>query len=170
MSPQTAQTKYHHQVLLHNTEIIILAQDTVLDLHLTITTGTDTGLTGQDHILTVTGTEVTARVIHREVAPGHITDIHTGAHLTTGIQTHIVINGIHHTGDLHCTEDLPHILEIAVGQNHIPHTELPIWHSPNPPTALTGQPGKTRIRNINKSLLMTPHLIITVLMNYPMSR
>ena len=42
---QTAQTKYHHETLLYDTEIIILAQDTVLDLHLAITTGTDTGLT-----------------------------------------------------------------------------------------------------------------------------
>ena len=51
--------------------------------------GTDTGLTGQGHIPTVTGTEVTARAIHREVTPGHITDIHTGAHLATVTQTHI---------------------------------------------------------------------------------
>ena len=74
-SPQTAQTKYHHQVHLHNTEIIILAQDTVLDPHLTIIIGTDTGLTGQDHIPTVTDTEATARVYHRQVTPGHITDV-----------------------------------------------------------------------------------------------
>ena len=80
------------------------------------------------------------------------------------------LTGIHHTGDLHCTEALPHILEIAVGQDHITHTELPIWHPPNPPTALAGQPGKTRIRNIKMSLLMTPHLIITVLMNHPVSQ
>ena len=83
---QTAQAKYHHQVLLHDTEIIILAQDTILDLHLTITTGTDTGLTGQDHIPAVTDTEITARVIHRDVTPGHIIDVHTGAHLATDTQ------------------------------------------------------------------------------------
>ena len=46
-------------------------------------TGTDTGLTGQNHIPAVTDTEVTARVINREVTSGHITDIHTEAHLTT---------------------------------------------------------------------------------------
>ena len=141
MSLQTAQTEYHHQVLMHNTEIIILAWDTVLDLYLTITTGTDTGLTGQGHSPAVTGTEVTARAIHREVAPGYITDIHTGAHLATDTQTHPIIDGIHHTGDLHCTEALPHILEITVSQDHITCTELPIWHPPNPPTALAGQPG-----------------------------
>ena len=76
MSLQIAQAKYHHQIHLHDTEIIILAQDTILDPHLAIITGTDTGLTGQDHIPAVTDTEVTAKVIHREVTPGHITDIH----------------------------------------------------------------------------------------------
>ena len=151
-----AQTKYHHQVLLHDTEIIILAWDTILDLHLTIIIGTDTGLTDQGHIPTVTGTEVTARAIPREATPGHITDVHTGAHLTKDTQTHIVINKIHHTGDLYHTEALPHILGIAVDQDHITHTELPVWHPPNPPTALAGLPGKTRIRNTNRSLLMTP--------------
>ena len=118
--------------------------------------GIDTGLTGQGHIPAVTGTEVTARAIHREVTSVHITDVHTGAHLTTDTQTHIVINRIRHTGDLHCTEALPHILEMAVGQDHITYTELPVWQPPNPPTALAGQPGKTRIRNINKLLLMIP--------------
>ena len=169
MLPQTAQTKYNHQVHLHDTEIIILAWDTVLDPHLTIVTGTDTGLTDEDHIPSVTYKEVTAKVIHREVTPGHITDVHTEAHLTTDTQTHIIINRIHHIGDLHCTEALPDILEIAAGQNHIPHIKLPIWHLLNPPTALTGQPGKTRIRNINKSPLMTPHPIIKALMNHPVS-
>ena len=73
-------------------------------------TRTDTGLTGQDHIPAVTDTEVTARVIHREVTPGHITDAHTEAHLSTNTPTHMVINGIHHIGDFHCTEALLHIL------------------------------------------------------------
>ena len=54
--------------------------------------------------------------------------------------------------------------------NHVPHTKLLIWHLLNPPTALTRQPGNTRIRNINKSPLMIPHLIITVLMNHPVSQ
>ena len=65
--------KYHHQVHLHSTEIIILARDTLLDPHLTIITETKTGLTGQDHIPSVTDTGVTARVIHSEVTAGHIT-------------------------------------------------------------------------------------------------
>ena len=114
MLQQTIQTKYNHQVHLHNTENIILARETILDPHLTIITGKNTGFTGPDDIPTVTDTEVTARVIHREVTPGHITDIHTEAHLTTDIQTLIIPNRTHHIG-LHCIEALPHILEIAVG-------------------------------------------------------
>ena len=145
MSPQTAQTKFHHQEHLHNTEIIILAWDTILDPHLTIITGTDTGLTGQDHTPAVTGTEVTARVIHREVTPGHITDIHTEAHLATDTQTLIIINWTHQIGDIHCTEALLHILEIAVGLSLVLCTKLLILHLLNPPTALTGQSGNTSI-------------------------
>ena len=167
---QTAQTKYHHQAHLHETEIFILTQDTILDPNLTIITGTDTGLTGQDHFPAVTDTEATARAIHKEVTPGHIADVHTGPHLTTDTQPLIIINRTQPTGDLHPTEALPHILEIAVGLNYVPCTKLPVWHLLNPPTAFTGQPGKTRIRNINKSPLMTPHPIVTALMNHPVSQ
>ena len=124
MLQQTVQTKYHHQIHLHETENIILAQDTVLDPNLTIITGTNTDLTDQDHIPAVTDTEVTAGVIHREVNPGHITDAHTEAHLTTDTQTLIITDRTHHIGGLHCIEALPHTLEIAVVLNHIPHTEL----------------------------------------------
>ena len=127
MLQQTVQTKYHHQVHLHNTETIILAQDTILDPHLAIITGTNRGLTGQDHIPAVTDTEVTAGVTHRKVTPGHITDIHTEAHLATDTQTFIITDRTHHTGGPHCIEALLHILEIAVGLNHIPHTKLLIW-------------------------------------------
>ena len=107
--PQTVQAKYHHQVHLHDTEIIILAQDTVLDPHLAIITGKDTGLTGQDHIPVVTDTEVTARVIHREITPNHMTDVHTEVHITTDTQTLIITDQKHHTGGLHHIEALPHI-------------------------------------------------------------
>ena len=91
------------------------------------------------------------------------------AHLTRDTLTHILIDGIHHIGDLHHIEALPHTLEIVVGLSHIPHTKLTIWHLLNLPTALTGQPGKIRIGNINKSPLMTPHPIIIALMNHPVS-
>ena len=41
MLQQTALTKYHHQVHLQGTGIPILTQDIMIDLHLTIITGTD---------------------------------------------------------------------------------------------------------------------------------
>ena len=76
----------------------------MIDLHLAIITGTDIGLVGQDPIPTVIDTEVTARVIHKEVTPGHIIDAHTEAHHATDTQTPIIIDEIHHIEDLHHTE------------------------------------------------------------------
>ena len=111
---QTVQTRYHHQVHLQGAEIPILPQGTIIDLHLAIATGTDIGPIGQDPIPTVIDTEVTVGVIHREVTPGHTTDAHTEAHLTTDTQTHIAINGICHIEDLHHTEVFPHIPETTV--------------------------------------------------------
>ena len=132
--------------------------------------GTDIGLTGQDPIPAVIDTEVTATVIHLGVTPGHITDAHTGAHHTTDTQAHIAINEILHIEDLHHTEVFPHIPEIAVDLDHIHCTKTLTCHLLNHPTAPTGQPGKTRIRNINKSPLMTHHPNITALMNHPMNQ
>ena len=116
---QTAQTKYHHQVHLQGTEIHILLQDTVIDLHLITITETGIGLTGQDPIPTVIDTEVTAKVIHREFTPGHITDAHTEAHCTTDTQTHTVINGTPHIEDLHHIEVFLHVPKIAVDLDHV---------------------------------------------------
>ena len=80
---QTVQTRYHHQVHLQSAEIPILPQGTMIDLHHALTTGTDIGPIGQDPIPTVIDTEVTVRVTHKEVTPGHTTDIHTKAHHAT---------------------------------------------------------------------------------------
>ena len=124
MSQQIAQTKYHHQVHLQGTEILILTQDTMIDLHLTMITGTDIGLTGLDPISVVIDTEVTVRVIHRGVTPGHITDAHTEALCATDAQAHITINEILHIEDLHHTEVFPHNPEIAVDLDHIPHKQM----------------------------------------------
>ena len=125
LSQQTVQTKYCHQVHLQGTEIPILTQDTVIDLHLTIITGTDIGLTGQDPIPTVIDTEVTARVLHRE---NHSRSYHRCSHRSTlcatDTQAHITINEILHIGDLHHTEVFPHIPEITVDLDHIPHTKM----------------------------------------------
>ena len=146
MLRQTAQTKYHHQVHLQGTVIPILKQGTMIDLPLSIITGTDIGLTGQDPIPAVIDTEVTARVIHREVTPGHITDAHTEAHHATDTQAHITTAEILHIEDLHHTEVFPHIPEIAVDLDHIPCTKIHARHLLSLPTAPTGQPGKTKIR------------------------
>ena len=124
MSQQTVETKYHHQVHLQGTEIPILAQDTITDLHLIIIIRTDIGLTGQDAIPTVIVTEVTARVLHRRVAPGHITDAHTEAHHATDTQAHIAIDETLPIEDLCHTEVFLHIPEIAVDLYHIPHTKM----------------------------------------------
>ena len=126
MSQQTVQTRYHHQVHLQGAEIPILPQDTMIDLHLAITTGTDIGPTGPGPTLTVIDTEVTVRVIHTEVTPGHIIDAHTEAHHATDTQTLIVINGIHHIEDLPHTEVFPHIPKIAVDLDNIHYTKIPV--------------------------------------------
>ena len=123
MSQQTAQTKYHYQVHLQGTEIHIILQDIMIDLHLAIITETGIGLTGQDPIPTVIDTEVTAKVVHREITPGHITDANTEAHHATDIQTHIIIDKIPHIEDLHHIEVFPHIPEIAVDLDHVPYTK-----------------------------------------------
>ena len=120
---QIAQTKFHHQVHLQGTEIPILTQDAVIDLHLTMITGTDIGLTGQDPIPTVIDTEVTVGVIHKGVTPGHITDAHTEACHATDTQAHIAIDEILHIEDLHHAEVFPHFPEIAVDLDHIPCTK-----------------------------------------------
>ena len=98
----------------------------MLDPHLAIVTVINTGLTGQDHIPAVTDTEVTARIIHREVTQDHITDVQTEAHLATDTQTLTITDRTHHIGDLHCTGALLYIPGITVGLNHIPHTKLPV--------------------------------------------
>ena len=125
MSQQTVQTSYHHQAHLQGAEIPILPQGTMIDLHLTIATGTDIGPIGQDLITTFIGTEVTVRVIHKEVTPGHTTDTYTEAHHATDTQAHIAIDGICHIEDLHHTEISPHIPKTAVGLDNVHCTEIP---------------------------------------------
>ena len=124
MLQQIAQTKYSHQVHLQDTEIPILTQDAMIDLHLAMITGTDIGLTGQAPSPAVIDTEVTVRVIHGGGAPGHITDAHTEAHCVTDTQGHIIINEMLHIEDLHHTEVFLHIPEIAVDLDHVPQTKM----------------------------------------------
>ena len=156
MSWQTAQTGYHHQVHLQGTEIPILTQDTMIDLHLTIIIRTDIGLTDQDPIPTVIDTEVTARVMHGEVTPGHITDAYTEAYCTTDIQAHITITEILHIEDLHHTEVFWHIPEITVDLDHVPHTKLPTQQLLSLPTSPTGQPGKNKNKKYKQVTIDDP--------------
>ena len=109
-----------------------------------------------DHICALTDTELTVKITHREVTPGHITDAPTEAHHTTDIQVLIVTDGTHHIGGLPHIEAPLCILETAVGLDHVLHTKLVKWHLLSLHTALTRQHGNTRIRNIKRSPLMTP--------------
>ena len=97
--------------------------------------------------------------------PGHITDAPTEAHHATDIQVPIITDGTHHIGLPHIEGPLC-ILETSVGLDHILCTKLVEQHLLNLHTALTRQHGNTRIRNVKRSPLMTPHLITAVLMNH----
>ena len=115
MSQQSAQTKSHHQVHLQDTEIPILMQDAMIDLHLAMIIETDIDLTGQDPMPTVIDTGVTVGVIHEGVAPGYITK----AHCTTETQAHIAIDETLHIEDPHHTEVFLPIPETIVDPDHI---------------------------------------------------
>ena len=101
---------------------------------------------------------------HKGVAPGPITDPHTAAHHTTETQAHNTTNETLHKEDPHHTEVFS---GITVYPNQVHYTNNTKKHDLNHLTALTRQPGKTRIESINKSPLMTPHLNTTALMNNP---
>ena len=173
MLQQVAQTKSHCLVHQQSTEITVPTQDDTIDLHLAITIEIDTiamiietdiGLTGQDPIPTIIDTEVTVAVTHEGVTPGHITKPHTTSLHATETQAHIATDETPHTEEPHHTEVLP---AIAVYPDHVCHTNKTTKHHPNYLTALTGQPGKTKTGNINKSPLMTHHPNTTALMNNP---
>ena len=98
------------------------------------------------------------------VIPGHITDPHTTPLHATETQVHIATDETTHTEDPHHTEVLP---GIAVDPDHKHHTNKTTHYHQNHLTALTGQPGKTKTGNINKSPLMTHHPNTRALMNNP---
>ena len=108
---------------------------------------TDTGLTGQDPTPAIIDTGVTVAVTHQEVNPGHTTDPHATAHHATDTQVHITTDETPHTEDPHHTEVFP---GITVDPDLTHHTNMTTKHCQNCVTALTGQPGKTRTRNIKK--------------------
>ena len=84
---------------------------------------------------------------HKEVTPGYITNPHATAHHTTETQVHMATNKTPHTEDPHYPEVFP---GIAVDPDLAHHTNTTTKHHQNCLTALTGQPGKKRQRNINK--------------------
>ena len=104
MLQQIAQTKSCHLVHLQGIEIPILMYDATIDLHLAMIIEIDIDLTGQDPIPTAIDTGITVRIIHEGLTPGHITDMHTGAHHATDIQVHIAIDKTLHIEDPHHTE------------------------------------------------------------------
>ena len=173
MSPQIAQTKSHHQAHQQGTEITIPMQGDARDPHpiitikigtITMITGTDISLAGQDPIPTVIATGVTVKATHEGVILGPITDPHTAAHHTKETQACTATDETLHTGDPHHTEVSP---EITVDPDHIHHTNTPTKHHQNHPTAPTAQPGRKQTGNINESPLMIHHPNITALMNKP---
>ena len=129
-------------------ENITLAQDTRLDPLLGIITGTDTSLADPDHICALTDTELTIKITHREVTPGHITDAPTEAHYAADIQVLIITDGTHHIGGLPHTEAPLCIQKTTVDLDHILHTKPAVQHLLNLHIVLTRQLGNTRIINI----------------------
>ena len=127
---------------------------------------TDINLAGQYPIPMVIDTGITVKIIHEGVAPGHITNPHTTAHHATETKAHIATDETLHIEDPHHTELS---LGIAVDPDYVHHTKTAAKHHQNCLTAPTGQPGKTRIGNINKSPLVTHHPNITALMSHPVN-
>ena len=102
-------------------ENIILVLNTRLDPLLGIVTGTDAGLADPDHICALTDKDVTVKITHREVIPGHITDIPREAHHTKDTQTLTITDGTHHIRGLPHIADLLQIQVTAVSLDHILH-------------------------------------------------
>ena len=97
MSQQIAQTKSHYQVYQQDTEITILTQNNVIDLHLritivigtiTLTIKTGIGLAGPHPIHAAIDTGVTVAVTYVEVTLGPITELHAAVHHITEAQAH----------------------------------------------------------------------------------
>ena len=84
---------------------------------------------------------------HTEVTPGYITDSQTTAHHATESQVHITTDETPHTEGPRHTEVFP---GITVGPDLIHHTNTTTKHLQNCLTALSGQPGNTKTRNINR--------------------
>ena len=160
-----------HQAYQQDTEITILTQDDVIDLHLkitiaigtiTMTIETGTGLAGPDPIPITPDIGVTVAVTLKEVALDPITDPHAAAHHATEAQAHIVTDETPHTADPHHAEVSP---ETTVDLDHIHHTNTTTKHQQDHLPAPIKQPGKPKTGNTSRSPLMTHHLSTIALMN-----
>ena len=90
---------------------------------------------------------------------------HTPQHITPQKLKHISLLMRHSTQKTFITQKF--FPGVAVDPDHVHHTNTSAKHHQHCPTAPTGQPGKTRIGNINNSPLMTHHPNTTALMNNP---
>ena len=170
---QIAQTKSHYQAYQQDTEVPTLTQDDVIDPHLkitikigtiTMTIETGIGLAGSDPVHTVTDTEVTVAMTHKEVVLGPITNPDATAHHVTEAQAHTATDETPHTADPHHTVVSP---GIAVDPDHVHHTNTTTKHQQDCLTAPTEQPGKPKTRNISRSPVMIHHLSTIALMSKP---
>ena len=163
---QIALTKYHNQVLLHDTEIIILTWDTILDLHLAITIGTDTGLTDQGHIPIVTGTEVHS---WSNFQRSHTRSYHRCPHRCTSCHGHS--NTYRHQ------QNTPHrrssYRSSSTHSRNGSRSRSHNWHRTThmacskPTYSSSRTVWKNKDKKYKQVIIDDPHLIITVLMNYP---
>ena len=173
MLQQIALTKFHHQAYQQDTEITILIQDDMIDLHLkitiaigtiTMTIETGTGLAGPNPIPITLDLGVTVAVTLKEVTLDPITNPHAAAHHATEAQAHIITNETPHTADPHHVEVSP---ETTVDLDHIHHINTTTKHQQDHLPAPIEQPGKPKTRNTSRSPLMTHHPSIIAPMNKP---
>ena len=91
-------------------------------------------------------------------------------HCVTDTQTHFAIDEILHIEDLHHTEVFLHITEIAVDLNHIPYTKILTQHPLSPSLQLQQDSLENKDKKYKEVTIDDPHLIITALMNHPVSQ
>ena len=157
MLQQIAPIKFCHQAYQQDTEITILTQDGMIDLHLkisitigtiTMTIKTGTGLAGPDTIPITPDLGVTVTVTLKEVALDPITNPHATPHHATEAQAHIVTNETPHTADPHHAEVSP---ETTVDLDCIHHTNTTTRHQQDHLPPLIKQPGKPKTGNTSRS-------------------
>ena len=115
------------------------------------TTGTGTGIAGQDHSHTSAAINVTVAIIHMEVIPDHITDVTREALQDTITPTLIAITMTHHTGDHPHIDVYQPIPEIAAGPDHAHHINQVRTPHLNPYPVPAGQQQSPKIKGKGES-------------------